>query len=54
MTARTVLALRSRAALEEQAGYAAWMNGHYSAAVRYFIRAARHTAAARKLAKEER
>lgn len=48
---RTALALRSRAALEEEAGYAAWMLGHYSVAVRYFIRSARHTLAARKLAK---
>lgn len=50
---RTALALRSRAALEEQAGYAAWMNGHRRIAIRYFIRSARHTVAARRLAKAD-
>jgi len=52
VTGRTALALRSRAALEEEAGYAAWMLGHRLVAVRYFIRSARHTLAARKLDKE--
>jgi len=52
VTGRTALALRSRAALEEEAGYAAWMLGHRWVAIRYFIRSARHALAARRLDKE--
>lgn len=52
-TAPDLKTLRSAAAAEEEAGYAAWMTGHYSVAIRYWARAARHTLAARKRAKGE-
>lgn len=50
---RSLLALRSRAALEEQAAYTAWHLGHYTVAARYGLRAARHTTAAMTLARKE-